>query len=38
MLKVFIFGADFFATAQIFQASRPGFEQACQALREALAS
>ena len=29
---------DFFATAQIFQASRPGFEQACQALREALAS
>ncbi|MFX3658022.1 MAG: alpha/beta hydrolase [bacterium] len=29
---------DFFATAQIFQASRPGFEHACQALRRALAT
>lgn len=28
---------DFFATAQVFQASRPGFEHACQALRQALA-
>ncbi|MEZ5560283.1 MAG: alpha/beta hydrolase fold domain-containing protein [Pseudomonadales bacterium] len=27
---------DFFATAQMFQASRPGFEHACRALREAL--
>ena len=28
---------DFFATATIFQASRPGFEHACSALRDALA-
>lgn len=29
---------DFFATAQIFQVSRPGFERACQALRAAFAA